>query len=136
MSEPTCNNELARLICCAAYHAHVLATTSEGPRARHYAKRASGPRVGDMVVETTAFGKPRAVPGLNAIAAGDFLRCVGRLIEIKVEPMPGRDDEANGEPSPTERAFYIESLAGETVRWTNCRFVVIPEDFFRFKEGE
>ena len=39
------------------------------------------------------------------------------------------DEECEGEPAPTERIWYIESLDGKLHRWTNADFirVVLPD---------
>jgi hypothetical protein len=136
MSEPVADlvpaspNQVAYLLCCAAAHMRSCCMVGNpAPAVRAFYERIRDPRPGDWVMETTTLGgAPREVVGLRPIPADDYTRRVGRLKTVCREPYPSWDEEREGEPAPTEEVFYVESLAGELVRWVNASFVAIPTD--------
>lgn len=96
------------------------------PRQQNYHRRASNPKPGDLVVETTSFAS-------KCRASTHPEWCVGTLVAHAQEFI--KYDEINhteGEPDGYhEEAWYIKLLVEESPvwdshRWINCEFIAIP----------
>lgn len=89
-------------------------------------------RVGDLVVESTTAlmdgrrGEKYYRPALDA---------VGYLLRITWEPIVFSDttfvwdEEIEGQPHPTEKCTYIQTLDGREFRWTNASFISAPTEW-------
>jgi len=93
-------------------------------RERQISDRIRDCREGDLVVEITT-GPAHRKPDI---------RGVGILLKVCREPVKFSDtdfvwDEAvEGQPHPTEKVYYIQTLDGNECRWTNASFIVCLED--------
>lgn len=113
--------QVAELLAISAYIAWTNTLCSgRPPNVQMYYERMGKPNVGDLVVETTT--SKRGVSALDR---------VGRLISVREETkeVEGWDISVDG-PYPTYLVYTIETLDGREFGWTNCNFVVIPEDPF------
>lgn len=75
------------------------------------------PIPGDFVMESTTWRR-RARDG----------SALGWLERITREPVYTDEEwreQGGGEPMPMEKVYYIKSLSGTIVRWTNCEFLVV-----------
>jgi hypothetical protein len=103
------------------------------PIVRAYYERASHPRPGDLVVETSSLG-------LRIRDGRQPETCVGILERRTVETLPYLDDDGNPDPEGgayDEEAWYIRLLVqpeAEPYRWTNATFVAIPRTMAEMRE--
>jgi hypothetical protein len=94
-----------------------LALSSRAPAYGGRWRRLQEPRPGDLVAEVSTLYRD------NAIDA------VGRLTRVQQDPVDyGEgadpwDEAAEGRPHPTETVYYIRTLDGREMRWTNAKFV-------------
>lgn len=101
-----------------AYMAYKLTLGSVPPWMRAVGKRMSDPRIGDLVVEISNQYGRGAYPAEMRI---------GRLVRETREPFDMDWNEAEDGPQPTERVTYIAGLDGAEHRWTNARFIAVPD---------
>lgn len=74
--------------------------------------------IGDLVIEISTIYQSRGTSDIDA---------VGYLERISQEPAFADWDElAEGEPCPTETAYYIKLFDGRSFRWTNANFISCP----------
>lgn len=115
--------EAARLVCCAAYAAYMATLRGDVPAGSHKNFEAV---VGTTVFECMMFRMKKT----------GILDCIGVLERMEHEPFCTEEhwrDPVNGhgalisEPVPTEKVWYIRTLDGREVRWTNALFVRVPD---------
>lgn len=113
---------LATIIRGFANNAHGATLVGDPwPVTRTFQERMSNVELGDLVVEQSTRRSPE-----------DDLNAVGWLEETAWEkvdfgdPEFVWDEDAEGEPHPTEQIFYIRTLDGRRFRWSNARFIAVP----------
>lgn len=115
--------EAARLVCCSAYAAYMATLRGDVPVGSSKNFEAI---VGRTVFESMMWrmGKP------------SILDCIGVLERLEREPICTEEDWRDpvighgaypNEPVPTEQVWYIRTLDGREVRWTNALFVLVPD---------
>lgn len=99
-----------------AWRASLAMHGDQAPAAEAYHERASNPRIGDMVIESSTIHY-----------AQNDLKGVGILVDIADEPVDYGDyvwdEEAEGRPHPTERVYYLRTLDGSLQRWVNAGII-------------
>lgn len=99
-----------------AWRASLAVYGNQTPASEAYHERASNPRIGDMVIESSTIHYAR-----------NDLKGVGILVDIADEPVDYGDfvwdEEAEGRPHPTERVFYLRALDGSLQRWVNAGII-------------
>lgn len=115
--------EAARLACASAYAAYSATLRGDVP---------VGSRKNFDAVE----GKPVFECMMWRMGQNNILDCIGVLDRTLREPICSEEhwrDPVNGhgaypeEPVPTEQVWYIRTLDGREVRWTNALFVRVPD---------
>lgn len=93
------------------------------------------PRTGDLVLETSS-----ALLWMLGIRQSDWHVAengVGYLLREAREAIPNWDEAELGEPAPTEKIWYIRTLDGRELRWTNADFIaILPVEGWRGFEVE
>lgn len=103
------------------------------PVVRAYFERASHPRPGDLVVETSSFGLRIRDDREPHVCVGTLLREVDEVLTYDSE----EGDEGGDPETYVERAVYIQPLAypeGHEFRWTNADFAAIPRTLKESRE--
>jgi hypothetical protein len=99
-----------------AWSASIAVSDEHSAVAEAYHARATDPRIGDMVIESTTIHYPQ-----------HDLNGVGILEAIADEPVDYGDyvwdEESEGRPHPTERVHYLRTLDGRIRRWENARII-------------
>lgn len=118
--------ELARIICRVtdnAYGASLVGNAAAATRALY--DDLNDIRPGRMVVEITSLGMR------------SYLDNLGTLLRVTDEPVVFSDpnfiwdEKEEGRPHPTEKCTYIKTLDGREFRWTNARFIAVPDQRLR-----
>lgn len=113
----------ARLVCSSAYAAYMSTLRGDVPAGSNKNFEAV---VGRTVFECMMWRMGKA----------NILDCVGVLERMEREPICAEEqwrDPVNGygayphDPVPTEQVWYIRTLDGREVRWTNALFVLVPD---------
>ncbi len=114
--------ELIALLTAVGYgmYSANLNGTEQGVRLHRWH---SSPKPGDLVVE------------ISSLLREDDRKRVGRLVSVTTEPLHSdiewdkiKDTDWDGEKRPMEKVYRITLLwDGTECRWTNARFVRIPE---------
>lgn len=112
--------EIIRLLVVNAYHAWNNCLVGDPtPRIAELYKELSNPQVGDMVLETSTFGRKRRTPA------------IGRLTKVAREPAYPTDEwnESEDGPMPLDTFWYLTGLDGDEQRWANCTFIKVLEQY-------
>lgn len=111
--------DFARIIRRCAFNLHSATIVGLSPHLKAMGNRVNNPRIGDLVVEiTTRF-------------RDNDLDAVGHLEKVAREPVQYEvpwDEEAEGEPCPTEMVYYIRTFDGRSFRWTNASLIAVLTD--------
>ena len=110
--------EIIRLLAVSAYYAwYNCLVGSPAPRIAELYRELSNPKVGDLVLETSTFGRRFGRPPT-----------IGRLAKVSREHVnaEGWEEDADG-PLPFDTFWYLTNLDGEEERWSNCTFIKVLE---------
>lgn len=121
MSEPSFE-QVVRMLRWTAHHAYGFTLISGPPKTKQWFDRLKDPRVGDLVYETTTIHQPQH----DMDGIGYLLRVEWEKVAWPNDPEFVWDEEAEGEPHPTEKVWYLRTLDGREARWTNAHMIVVP----------
>jgi hypothetical protein len=113
------SEQVARVIWSATHAAWELCLggTTWPNKERRY-QRMKSPVAGDLVIEIG-----------GGLREANCANAVGWLLRQTREPVFTEEEwDSPGEPIPTERVFYIQTLNGQECRWVNCEFLAVPEE--------
>lgn len=111
--------QAARLACFSAYAAYAATLRGDVPVGSY---KNFDPVVGHPVVEYA----------MSRLSSMDVLDCIGVLERNLREPRFSQEEwNENGDgperPIPDEEVWYIRTLDGREVRWTNALFIRVPD---------
>jgi hypothetical protein len=122
-------NNVAKLLRTTGYNFYGAALmASHCPKGKQIWEDLQVMNPGDLVVEISTIWLHRTMGDINSI---------GRLVSVTMEPVDFGDpefvwdEETEGRPHPLEKCYNITTLDGRPFRWTNARFVKIPEYLYR-----
>jgi hypothetical protein len=104
----------ARQICHLGYLLHGLSLVPS-PRGVAMMRDMDNPKPGDLVLEVSALTWVRK--------ESPHTDCLGRMVLKRSEFVPHKDEPGGYHDNFT----YIETLDGRLFRWSNCRFIKLPE---------
>lgn len=118
--------ELARIICTVTDNAYGCTFMSDAPVCVQRLRAAfDAIETGKLIMEQTTFRMKGRSP----------LDALGTLLRITQEPVVFSDpdfvwdEKEEGQPHPTEKCTYIKTLDGREFRWTNARFIAVPDEY-------
>ena len=101
----------AEVIATAAHNAFRFAQTSRGALPGEYARLASQPRIGDLVVEISATERPA-------------VDRVGKLTSVSEDERSDLSGECRSTvEAAAGQVFTLLTLRGHVLRWSQCRLI-------------
>ena len=133
--------EAVRLLGCASHAAYMLTLRGDiAPSLSDHFK----PEVGSMAMEISTFhmrfDANRKLASIGRYPGAALLDNIGTLERVTREPVmapekwnEGIENRAEWEVPGDEQVFYLRTLDGREVRWTNARMIKVPDatDFMR-----
>ena len=124
MSDPIPLEEIATAFRRLAYNAYYATLVGNPAKiTEDFGNRMKDPMPGDFVIEISTIYRSKGTGDIDAI--GILEEQVREKIQWDDSDFVW-DEEAEGQPHPTELITYIRTLDGRRFRWSNASFIALP----------